>query len=628
MRIRRVTPLLAMAVAIPLCVPTSAAATAPTLTSTPTHAVAPTVVRTPLTGVDQRVLRTPASPSDPTPSGASPATSPSGPAAKGTSDPAVLTAPADTASFTAAGVTWDSAGGPAGVVVQMRIKEKGSWSAWRELGVEGGPDAGTAEASHAKGAVATEPFVSASADGVQVRVDTPQSKAPAGLQLLTVDAGTSAADAQLAAPRSAGDTSAARPTIITRSQWGADESLRDCSPTYSSTIRAGFVHHTVNSNTYQRSDSAALVRAIYAYHVKGNGWCDVGYQFLVDRFGQIFEGRAGGVDKPVIGAHAGGFNTDTFGVSGIGDFTTASPTDAMLSAMAQVIGWKLSLYGVDPLGRTSLTSAGGPATGYPAGTSVAVRTVSGHRDVDLTGCPGTALYSQIPSIATRARNYIATTGPRGLVLAPGQRLASPDGRYQLVMQTDGNLVVYGPRGAAWASGTSMPASTAVLQGDGNLVIYDLTDGSVLWTSNSSGLYPRLVMQNDGNLVIYSGATPVWDSRGNLGRPTVYPMNKRVFGSLQSGQAAYSPDRSFFVVMQTDGNLVEYDRTGRPRYASGTMSPGSRLDVQSDGNLVIYTAQNRPVWTSRTSGNPGAFPFIGNSGRLAVYTLNGVAKWIA
>jgi N-acetylmuramoyl-L-alanine amidase len=139
--------------------------------------------------------------------------------------------------------------------------------------------------------------------------------------------------------------------------------------------------------------------------------CDVGYQFLVDRYGQIFEGRAGGADRPVIGAQAGGFNTDSFGVSAIGDFTSATPPSGMLSQISRVLGWKLGLHGRDPQGRTQLSSAGGDATQHPAGTVVPLNVVSGHHDVDLTSCP-IGLYDYLPSMREQAAQYAAANSYR------------------------------------------------------------------------------------------------------------------------------------------------------------------------------------------------------------------------
>ena len=167
-----------------------------------------------------------------------------------------------------------------------------------------------------------------------------------------------------------------------------------------------------------------------------------------------------------------------------------------------------------------------------------------------------------------------------------------------------------------------------MQGDGNLVIYDRTDGSPLWASNTSGLYAHLEMQNDGNLVLYTGTgLPLWDSMGNTRQvATTFVPNKASVGSLNPGQGRYSPNGAYWLVMQTDGNLVEYGG-GRARWASNTLVPGSRVVLQADGNFVVYTPQNRPVWASGTVGQPGAWAAVHNDGRLAVYRTNGTAAWV-
>ena len=112
----------------------------------------------------------------------------------------------------------------------------------------------------------------------------------------------------------------AQPQIFTRAQWGADESIRGTAPKYNSTIKAGFVHHTAGVNGYSEAEVPKILRGIYAYHVKGNGWSDIGYNFLVDRFGRLWEGRYGGMTRAVVGAHTGGFNVDSFAVSALGNY--------------------------------------------------------------------------------------------------------------------------------------------------------------------------------------------------------------------------------------------------------------------------------------------------------------------
>ena len=128
------------------------------------------------------------------------------------------------------------------------------------------------------------------------------------------------------------------PNIITRAQWGADESMRCPNTVYDNGVRAGIVHHTAGSNDYAPQDSAAIVRSIYAYHTRTLGWCDIAYNALVDKYGQVFEGRAGGMDRPVEGAHTGGFNKNTWGVAMLGNFDAVPPTPIQLRTIGTAAG--------------------------------------------------------------------------------------------------------------------------------------------------------------------------------------------------------------------------------------------------------------------------------------------------
>ena len=371
------------------------------------HPVTPSVHRTPIGGVDAAALSSAPAARDP----AAVASAPNGsvdPARRAapSTKPAVFTAPLTPGRFTAAGVSWrPTADGPAvsSVTVQVRVRERGAWTDWLVLGVEGGPDEGTTEAGQQHPMLATQPYSTADADAIQVRVDAPRSAAPSELTLVTVDPGTSSADAALQpAPGATAHSAAAQPTIVSRAGWGADESIRTCTPDVSPTIKVGFVHHTDGSNSYAAADSASIVRGIYAYHVQGNGWCDVGYNFLVDRFGTRFEGRYGSLTQPVIGAHTLAFNYNSFSVAAMGSFMTASPPAAMTASITQVLGWKLSLYGRDPRGTDTLTSAGGSGARWPAGTAIRFNVVSGHRDAYATDCPGDTVYAQLPAMREAA----------------------------------------------------------------------------------------------------------------------------------------------------------------------------------------------------------------------------------
>jgi hypothetical protein len=168
-----------------------------------------------------------------------------------------------------------------------------------------------------------------------------------------------------------------------------------------------------------------MVLAICRYHRNSNGWNDIGYQFLVDQYGQIFEGRAGGIDQAVIGAQAQGYNTQSTGIANLGTFSASGQTEAGLSALARLLSWKLALHGVDPHGTVVVRSGGGPLNRYRAGTNVRLNTVSGHRDGDATSCPGDGLYSQL----SRLRSIVAADPrPPSLLSLRVDRARIPYGR--------------------------------------------------------------------------------------------------------------------------------------------------------------------------------------------------------
>jgi hypothetical protein len=197
------------------------------------------------------------------------------------------------------------------------------------------------------------------------------------------------------------------PPIIPRLSWGADESIRRAAPRYAPALKLAIVHHTAGTNGYTRAQSAAIVRGIEIYHVQGNGWDDIGYNFLVDKYGQVFEGRYGGVDRNVIGAHTEGFNTGTVGVAVIGEYGSSQITTAAARSLEQLLSWRLDLAHIDPL--STLPYASGGNSRFPAGKTVTMRAVSGHRDGYFTDCPGNALYAQLPAIA---KAVAALGGPK------------------------------------------------------------------------------------------------------------------------------------------------------------------------------------------------------------------------
>ncbi|MFE7841956.1 peptidoglycan recognition protein [Streptomyces sp. NPDC057474] len=194
-----------------------------------------------------------------------------------------------------------------------------------------------------------------------------------------------------------------RPRIVTRAGWGADEKLRERDFRYTKRVSAAFVHHTASGNNYKCAQAPSVIRSIYRYHVVSSGWRDIGYNFLVDKCGNIYEGRAGGVAKAVMGAHTLGFNTNSMGIAVLGSYGTTKPPAVAVKGIAQLTAWKLGLYGANPNGKTYLTSGGGNL--YPKGKKVRLHVISGHRDGFATECPGGRLYGKLGAARTEAARY-------------------------------------------------------------------------------------------------------------------------------------------------------------------------------------------------------------------------------
>ncbi|MFD5896699.1 peptidoglycan recognition protein [Streptomyces sp. NPDC060366] len=196
---------------------------------------------------------------------------------------------------------------------------------------------------------------------------------------------------------------APRPKIISRKGWGANEKLREKQFGYTKTVKAAFVHHSATGNNYTCKQAPSVIRGIYRYHVTSSGWRDIGYNFAIDKCGNIYEGRAGGVTKPVMGAHTLGFNTNTTGIAVLGSYSSTNPPAAVTRAVAKLSAWKLGLHGINPRGKVTLTSGG--SNKYKKGRKVSMNAVSGHRDGFVTDCPGNKLYSKLGSVRVSAAKY-------------------------------------------------------------------------------------------------------------------------------------------------------------------------------------------------------------------------------
>ena len=325
---------------------------------------------------------------------------------------AVVSPPVRTTGYATVGVTWAHGVhlGDDDIALSVRSLKDGRWSDWQRMDYDAdhGPDPGTREAERAA-RPGTDAVVVGDVDDVQVRARTADGDVPADMQLAVIDPGQDVrprlaapaidtsqpqyggTGARLAASALTGPSMVTpKPEIFSRAQWGADERLRDARSLHYGEIHAGFVHHTVNANDYTRAQVPALIRGIYAYHTQSKGWSDVGYNFLVDRFGQIWEGRYGGVDRPVVGAHTLGYNDDAFAMSAIGNFEVGRPPQAIIDAYARLFAWKLSLHGIDASSTKQWV------------TSKYFQAINGHRDAGQTACPGKYLYARIPDIRREA----------------------------------------------------------------------------------------------------------------------------------------------------------------------------------------------------------------------------------
>ncbi|MEV6424059.1 N-acetylmuramoyl-L-alanine amidase [Streptomyces sp. NPDC051662] len=324
-------------------------------------------------------------------------------------------------SFSSIGLSWKKGSAvDEGLTAETRIHRDGAWESWREVPLE--LDEGVAEEAKRAGAPA---FYTDDADGVEVRFTSPKGSLPQDLRLSFIDPAQSpAASSPDNQPRSA---RTGQPDIKLRKDWGADEALADPGYKTQPSIKAAVVHHTVTgNNSYTQEQVPQIINGIYVQHIKVLGYGDFPYHFIVDRFGGIWEGRKGSIEMQpgtaipgILGGHASGFNTNTFGVAMLGNFEPNNseggedtgpdpkPTEAMIKSLADLLAWKSGQYQLDPEGSTQLVSAGGGGTNpHPVGTVLDVPVISSHRDVNVTACPGAKLYEVLPDLREQVADQL------------------------------------------------------------------------------------------------------------------------------------------------------------------------------------------------------------------------------
>jgi hypothetical protein len=462
----------------------------------------------------------------------------------------VLAATEAPAPFNLLGLHWRGPGR-----VFFRVRRADGWSAWREADAEPGdlPDRGTREAQRLRGWRLGSAWWTDTAERVQVRTRGRVARVRAHFVMSPVgDAPRPERSLQIAD----------EPPIILRRSWGANEQIRRGAPRYATALQTAIVHHTAGASPSTPAQSAAIVRGIQTYHVRGNGWDDIGYNFLVDRFGQVFEGRYGGIERNVIGAHAEGFNTGSAGIAILGSYDGGGVPAKVADALARVIAWRLDVAHVDPVSRVTMISAGNAR--FRAGLPTWMRAVSGHRDTGFTSCPGAGLYGQLGAVAGRARAI-------GL-----PKLFTPE-----VEGTLGGFVSFSAR-----LSSALPWTVTVADASGRQVAFGAGFGTIVqWTWDA-----RVVPPGTYTYQIAAGlaARPVEGTIG--GRGTVVAI-----ASLRAAPAGFTPN----------GDGV----TDETRISYGLTAPASvTVDLQSADGLPIATLAggSKPAGTHSFVWNGGAY----------------------
>lgn len=555
----------------------------------------------------------------------------------------IVSDPQDVQGFGTVGVTWqhgqDIAEGD--ISFELRTRTDGDWSPWQELTYhdEHGPDDGSAEARRAR--PGTDEALVGHVDQVQVKAEVASDQVPSDLTLAVIDPGKATAtttqtpdidtselpvvpdavpgaDGRLIDPSPNGEPSgpapaptdstetpqapsdglalaastisATKPLIYSRAQWGADEKLREQSAPSYGTVHGGFVHHTVNANDYTAAEVPGIIRSIYAYHVKSRGWRDIGYNFLVDRFGRIWEGRYGGVDRNVIGAHTENYNGDSFGASAIGNFDIAQPTSQMIGAYGALFAWKLAINGVSAA-----------ATNVRIEGRVFASSIMGHRDTKSTACPGRYLYARIPDIRKQA-----AAAQRGLTFAPrNQNLVGtphPDiiarrtsDKRGVIIPTTGASGFGATRSLVLRGGRSA-LLTPDVTGDGRADLLVLNRGVLsVRRGNGAGGFGRAfaaTKQLRGRVLV----TPVGDLNGDRRNDLVArdPATGRLTAYLGNGNGTFRAQRPLRTPVFKGYNLLA---------GGGDMTGDGRADIvgrDAAGVLWLHPGRGNGSFGARRS----------------------------
>lgn len=513
----------------------------------------------------------------------------------------VATLPATTtAPFSMVGLTWDAAAGKT-PTLQVRGRQGSAWTSWVTLEIDGASSVGRQ---------GTEPAVLGASTGLEVRALGDSTTRLTGLKATLINPQQQAGDT---APRSvlaqsSGSRYVSAPPIVSRLGWGADESLlryngSSCVPAnLDTTVKAAVVHHTAGTNNYTAAQAPGIVRGIYEYHVKSRGWCDVGYNFLIDKFGVVYEGRHGGTTLPVHGAHAGSWNTNTVGISFMMDSTSVPATSVALNAATQVVAWKLAGNYRDPLAQVYLVDGNRP-------------TIMGHGQVMATDCPGTKLNAALPAfrqgVAARMANWKTPIYLRWQAAGGAATLGEP-----LALESDhvgGRVTVFGngriylnPAGATFLMGGRIGDLYARLGGASSRLGWPVAD-------QTTGVASEGRVDFAQGAIYYSGATGAHSVGGQIYRHLVANPTIRTSLGLPTSEET----------RQADGTITQTFERGRVTLASSVVSVSTGAatgtvvgDQDGDGLAdltMINTATNSLVWSRARSGSTFGTPTLASTG---------------
>ena len=596
-------------------------------------------------------------------------------------DAALLTDPLEVDRFLVAGFTWTGGADlPEGVRIYLRVRENGTWSPWylneaADAGrddrttsgtgefITGGADAiqasvvgGSLPAGLKLALVPSQPQGEEVLDADDLKTTEapptpviedaavqPQAGRSGALESSAEPIGqsTSAVTAQSITPASFSMAeTTARPAstvpvavpaalpvatsanglpvpVTTRAEWGANASYMSWDPDYASAGHV-VVHHTAGTNNYSAGQSASIVRGIYYYHAVTLDWGDIGYNFLIDKYGTVFEGRSGSVAAPAgemsVGAHARGVNTGTMGLSMMGDYSSVSPSDAQLSSVGKMAGWFL--------GRAGITDANGWAglnvwttERYQAGSTISMPRILGHRDVGYTSCPGNVGYSKLGTIRTIAQQQISGSGgwkaesgawyylksdgakATGWVTDAGRWYyldASKGGAMATGWLRDGSSWYYldGSRGGAMATGwVSDGGSWYYLNSDGALATGWVADaGRWYYLNASKGGAMMTGWLRDGSSWYYLGADGAMATGWVRGPEGWFYLDGSRGGAMATGWVS---DGGSWYYLNSDGAL-----------ATGWVADAGRwyyLDASKGGAMVTGRVKIDGRWSTFAAG---------------------------